>query len=175
MKLHTGDIFEFAINENSKSYGQIINILKKNTITIVIFEGQYRSRPDIQELLEDNILLFGNTFDAKLYHKNWIIIANEKSNIESIKLPYYKIGTDPVYIEDFYEKKIRKANSYEEEQLYYRPYIAPVGFELALKAYYKKLEWEENFNKMLYSNLLKSVEIVEGGDYEQKPKKKWFL
>lgn len=178
MKFKKGDIFEFAINENNKSYGQIINLFKKDAITIVIFEGQYKSRPDLEELLEDNILFFGNTFDAKLYHKYWVIVANETSNIDNIKLPYYKIDVDPVYIEDFYEKRIRQATAYEEEQLYYKAYIAPVRFETALKAYYKQIEWNnECFDKILYSSLLRSVEIVEGGGSEEKQskKKRWFF
>lgn len=176
MKLNKGDIFEFAINENTKSYGQIINTFKKDTITIVIFEGQYHSRPDIDELLEDKILFFGNTFDAKLYHKHWIVIANNTSNIDDIKLPYYKIGLAPVYIEDFYEKKLRKANSIEEKGLNYREYVAPVRFELALKAYYKVLEWDDCYDELLYDTVLKSIELVEGNDNEEKKTKKgWFF
>ena len=131
-------------------------------MTIIVFEGLYKSRPSVDELLKDNILLFGNTFDAKFYHKHWIVITNEQSNLKKIKLPYYKIGTNPVYIEDFFEKRIREIKSKEEELLYYRQYVAPVRFELALKAYYKKLEWKDIYNELLYLNFTKSIYIVEG-------------
>jgi hypothetical protein len=161
MKLQSGDIFEFSINDRSTCYGQIISTFKKDTIAIIVFEGLYKSRPDIEELLEDNILLFGNTFDAKFYHKNWIVIANEKSNLNNIKLPYYKIGTDPVYIEDFFENRIRKANANEEENIYYRSYVAPIRFETALKAYYKIVEWNDAFDDLLYSNILRSINLIE--------------
>lgn len=159
MKLKVGDIFEFSINENSKSYGQIVSVFKKDALSIIVFEGQYRSRPDIEELLQDNILLFGNTFDAKFHHNHWMIIGNETSNLSSIKLPYYKIGTEPIYIEDFFEKKLREAKGNEESILNYRSYIAPVRFETALKAFYKVVEWREEFDELLYSNVLKSAEI----------------
>lgn len=164
MKLQVGDIFEFTFNENRLCYGQIVNILKKNTITITIFEGLYKSRPDTTELMQDNILFFGNTFDAKFYHKHWIIIDNNKSNLNQIKLPYYKIDTNPIYIEDFYENKIRKAIGLEEDILEYRSYIAPVAFELAIKAYYKKSEWNDAYNKLLYVNILKEILVVEQND-----------
>lgn len=160
MKLNKGDIFEFSINDNRKSYGQIISTFKKDTISIIVFEGLYKSRPEIEELLQDKILFFGNTFDGKLYHKHWIIIENEKSNLENIKLPYYKIGTDPVYIEDFFEKKLRKASTQEEEILSYRSYVAPVRFESAVKAYYKLIEWDEVFDELLYSNILERTQSI---------------
>lgn len=173
MKLNIGDIFEFSINENTKSYGQIVSTFKKDTISIIIFEGLYKSRPKIQELLEDNILLFGNTFDAKLYHKHWVVIENEKSNLEGIKLPYYKIGTEPVYIEDFFQNRIRKASSIEDNKLYYRSYVAPIRFESALKAYYKVLVWDDSYEELLYSNLINSIDLVEK-DGIRKNKKKWW-
>lgn len=172
MKLKEGDIFEFSISENSKCYGQIVNFYKKDAFSIVIFEGSYRSRPEIEELLKDNILLFGNTFDAKFYHKHWIVIDNVKSNLDKIKLPYYKIGTEPVYIQDFFDNKIRKANSEEEQILFYKSYNAPVGFELAMKAYYKIIEWNDAYDEMLYSNVIKSIDLIENS--QTATKKKWW-
>lgn len=160
MKLREGDIFEFAFSENRLCYGQIVSTFKKGVQTIIIFEGLYKSRPDINEILEDKILLFGNTFDAKFYHKQWVIIANEKSNLKDIKLPYYKLGTDPVYIIDFFENELRKAKESEENSLEYKSYVAPVAFELAIKAYYKKIDWDESYNKLLYSDILKITESI---------------
>jgi hypothetical protein len=161
MKLKEGDIFEFSINDNSKSYGQIISTQKKDALTVLVFEGLYRSRPQISELLEDKILFFGNTFDAKFFHKHWVVIENVKSNIEKIQLPYFKLGTDPIYIEDFFGKKIRKLKPHEEKFFFYRSYVAPVRFESALKAYYKVLEWNESYDELLYSNLLKGVHLLD--------------
>nr|WP_315193871.1 Imm26 family immunity protein [uncultured Flavobacterium sp.] len=161
MKLKEGDVFEFSISENSKCYGQIVNFYKKDAFSIVIFEGSYRYRPDTEELLKDNILLFGNTFDAKFYHKHWIVIDNITSNLKDIKFPYYKIGTDPVYVQDFFDNKLRKAKANEKDVLDYKTYNAPVGFELAMKAYYKIIEWSESYDEMLYSNVIRSIDLVK--------------
>ncbi|WP_408043715.1 hypothetical protein [Tenacibaculum litopenaei] len=70
------------------------------------------------------------------------------------------------------KKKIRKADSLEEKGLNYREYVAPVGSESALKAYYKIFKWDECYDELLHNSVLKSMEIVKGVD--KKPKKKWF-
>lgn len=160
MKLHKGDIFEFTINNGRFCYGQIINVLEKKAITIIIFEGIYKSRPVVEELFSNAILFFGNTFDAKLYHKDWIIFDNYMENINSIVLPFYKVGIDPVYIEDFFKKTIRQAKSFEADVLYFRSYVAPVRFESAVKAYYKLIEWDDVFDELLYSNILLRTESI---------------
>jgi len=162
MKIQVGDIFEFQVNENSKSYGQIVDVPNKDSLVIIIFEGQYRYRPDLVELLKDNVLFFGISLDAKFYHKHWIIIGNNTSNISDIKFPYYKIGVDTVYIENFEGNRLRKASIAEELALQYRTVIAPVRFELALKAYYKQIEWKDKYNHMLYSEMVKGIQLVEG-------------
>jgi len=154
MKLKEGDLFEIKIADNIFSYGQIISTFKKKALTIVIFEGQYTERPNVNDIINEKILLFGNTFDAKFYHGDWIAFDNNKSNLSGIRLPYYKIGIDPIYVEDFYENKIRKANKDDINKLKYRDYIAPVRLESALKAYYKYLDWNEVFDELLYDKLV---------------------
>ena len=114
MKLNIGDIFEFSINDTNLSYGQIIEIPNKKSITIVVFEGQYLQRPLLEEIVNDKVLLIGNTFDAKLHHGHWSIIGNYQENLDAMALPYYKIGTEPVYVEDFKGNKVRRATKEEE-------------------------------------------------------------
>jgi hypothetical protein len=109
-------------------------------------------------------LIFGNTFDAKFYHKHWVVIGNDKTNLSNINLPYYKIGESPSYIEDFKGLKIRKCNSIENEKLVYRKYIAPVRLENAIKAYHKIIEWnDELFNPLLYTYNQMSYDLVTNG------------
>ncbi len=151
MKLLIGDIFEFRVNENNLAFGQIVNFPNNESLAIVIFKGLYLRRPLKKELIEDEILFFGITFDAKLYHKHWQIIGNDPTNLNDFELPFYKIGTGKVFVEDFYGNRIRKASKEEEEILIHKSYVAPVRFELALKAYYKSLEWKDEYNELLYS------------------------
>ncbi|MBF4518727.1 hypothetical protein IRZ71_20415 [Flavobacterium sp. ANB] len=160
MKLKNGDVFEVHFSENRLCYGQILSTHKKDAYTIVFFEGLYKSRPSVKEILADNILLFGNTFDAKFHHKHWIVFDNEKSNLDEINLPFYKLGTNPIYIEDFSGNSIRKAKADEEDKLYYRSYVAPVRFELAIKAYYKIIEWDSVYDELLYSYIISKSNSV---------------
>lgn len=160
VKLNEGDIFEFSINENSTAYGQVVSIPNKESLTIIIFESLYRTRPLLDEIIEDEIFLLGNTFDAKFYHKHWMVIGNVTSNLNDIKLPYYKVGTDPVLVESFQGEALRKATKEEAENLLYRPYVAPVRYELALKARYKILDWKEQYDELLYSKAVFSRELV---------------
>lgn len=161
MKLKVGDVFELKINDNNTAYGLIVNIADKQSLTILDFKSLYLQRPYIATIIRDQILFFGNTFDAKFYHKHWIVIGNDKSLMTDIELPYYKIGIESVFIEDFYGNRIRPASKKEEGKLIYRPHVAPVRFELAVKAYYKSLEWKPDYNSLLYSKVIDSVVAVE--------------
>ena len=164
MKLNIGDIFLIPINDKKFSLGQIVSIPNKESITVVIFKEVFSNNQieNISNVLKDTTpLLFGNTFDAKFYHKHWVIVGNDKTNLSNIKLPYYKIGDSPSYIEDFKGTKIRKCNSIEDERLVNRKYIAPVRLENGIKAYHDLLEWkDELFNPLLYSYNLLSCELV---------------
>ncbi len=75
-------------------------------------------------------------------------------------MPFYKLGTNPIYIEDFLGNSIRKAKADEEDKLYYRSYVAPVRFELAIKAYYKIIEWDSVYDELLYSNIISKSNSV---------------
>lgn len=161
MKLNVGDVFEININENNTAYGQIVNIPNKESLTLIVFKSLYTRRPSIHDIVKDKILLLGNTFDAKFYHKHWAVIGNEQASISDLRLPYYKIGLNPVFIEDFNGKRVREASTKEQELLIYRPFVAPVRFELVIKAYYKSLEWKNDYDSLLYSTVIDSVIAVE--------------
>lgn len=166
MKLKEGDIFSISVQEKGFGLGQIIKIPNKESISVAIFKEVFedvKSKALGEIIKECTPLLFGNTFDAKFYHKHWIIVGNDKSNLLNIHLPYYKIGSSPVYIEDFNEKKVRKASKEEIELLMFRKYVAPVRLENALLAYYGLGDWKDDlFNPLLYSYNLESKRLVEG-------------
>ncbi len=161
MKINEGDIFEFSINDNTTCYGQIIKIPNKESLVVVIFEGLYNSRPLLDEIVKDDILLFGSTFDARIYNGNWKVIGNTKNNLEGIHLPFYKIGIDPAYLESFDGMRIRELCPSEEGKFSYRKYVAPVRFELALKAHYKQTEWNEKYDSLLYKNVIEVIKSLD--------------
>lgn len=161
MRLKEGDLFEIKIAECVLVYGQIVSTFKKNAISIICFAGTYDRRPEVEEIINKEILLFGNTFDAKFYHGDWVVFANEKSKLIEVKMPYYKIGTDSIYVEDFFENRIRRASKEDLNLLRYRNYIAPIRFESALKAYYKYIDWADVYDELLYSKILITNKLIE--------------
>jgi len=164
MKLKEGDIFSITVGDKGFGLGQVVKIPNKESLSVVIYKELFNSlkKVNLSEILKNcTPLFFGNTFDAKFYHKHWVILGNDKLNLELIILPYYKIGSFPVYIEDFDEKRIKRASKEEEEELIFRKYIAPVRLENALLAHHGLKEWKDDlFNPLLYSYNIKSNELL---------------
>ena len=110
------------------------------------------------------IIFLGYSVDAKLYHKDWVIMDNYIDNIPKIELPFYRLGIPPedVYLVNF-KGEVKKTISIEIfNQLIYETGFSPIRFENALKAYFGFSNWEsEFFDNLLYSYTLKSIEIAE--------------
>lgn len=167
MKLKVGDIFTIPVSEGKTGFGQIINIPNKHNFIIVVFENAYTGKewPSLTEIIADRILFLGYTMDALIYHKDWKIIGNVSSNINKIKLPYYKLGTFPdVKIVNYKGDTLRKASKNEFDNLEYETVVAPVRYELALQAYHKIGKWNEDYDRLLYDRTLDSIKVVEGSD-----------
>jgi len=162
--INIGDIYKFPVNEN---WGliQIVNLPDEYTLTIIVFEKIF-SDNDIKalDLKKEKILLFGTTFDSRIYNDLWVKIANYTKNLNEIKYPYYKIGlpNEGGVILDYFENDIRPINENEFKLLQYRNITDPLPFEEMFKKYHGLLDEPYEYNKNLYSYALKSIEIVEG-------------
>lgn len=156
MKLKEGDIFTIPINEKSIGFGQIICIPNNNNFLIIVFKIKWDndSYPLLEDITSNEILLLGYTLDAKLYHKHWKIIGNIVVKKNQIKMPHYKLGTPPgeIYLLDYKDSILRACSIDEFEKLNYRTVIAPIRYENALKAFCKEIEWNDHFDKLLYSS-----------------------
>lgn len=75
-------------------------------------------------------------------------------------MPYFKLGTHPDYnLTDYKGKFIRKINKELFDKLDYLTVVAPIRYENALKAYHQIEEWRDDYDNLLYSNIL---DLVEG-------------
>jgi len=164
MRLKVGDVFTIPIDENRLGLGQIINKPNKDSLIIVVYDFSFDKEiiPSLNGLEEYKILLLGQTLDAKLYHKHWIVIGNNDKNITSIYLPYYKLGTPPkdIYIVNFKGETLRRATIHEFNTLNYQSIVAPVRYENALKAHFNLLNWDDIYDDLLYSYTLNSIKIL---------------
>lgn len=164
MKLKEGDVFTMPISELEIGFGQIVKIPNKETFIIVVYKQVYKAgeMPPLEKVCAGDLLFFGYTMDALLYHKRWEIIGNNLTNIDKIKLPYYKLGTPPnLCITDFKGKKIRKSTAVDFNKLEYLTVVAPIRFELALKAYNNIGEWKNYYDELYYIKVLESITTVE--------------
>lgn len=156
MKLKEGDVFSISLTVNEVGFGQVIAFPNRSTIMIVLFnhKEELSTNYNIEVICTSKIVFIGCTYDAKLYHNDWIIVGNYKANLTSINLPVYKLGTPPIeiYLVDYKGKKLRSVSLKEFNTLHYQTFIAPVRFENALKAFFKLQEWRsDDYDKILYN------------------------
>ena len=169
MKLKAGDIFSVIVGDKGFCLGQIVKIPNKESLSVVIYEELFHGLAS--DVLEQTVkactpLLFGNTFDAKFYHRHWEIIGNNTILLDGIKLPYYKVGRFPVCVEDFDEQKIRRESEKEKVLLVFRKYVAPVRLENALLAHHGLGEWkDELYEPLLYAYNIKSNALINANRF----------
>ena len=156
MKLTEGDVFNIPIDDKHVGFGQIIYQKNKNSgvFMIIVFKGKFKKDASLnfEEVKGSGILYMGYTMDAKLYHKHWDLMGNYPFDIDSLTLPFYRLGTPPddIYILDYTGKKLRECTLEEFDKLHYKSSVAPIRYEKALKAYHKLLDWDIDYDKLLY-------------------------
>jgi len=165
MKIKEGDVFTILVSENLTGFGQIVKIPSKNNFVIAVFKylKERNKIPEIKEVVNTSPLLLGFTTDAKLYHRHWEIIGNHPSNLEGIRMPYFKLGTPPgdSYITNYKGERVRQISTEEYSKLDFKWSRSPIGFEKALKAFHNFGEWGEDYDRLLYEKTLKSIDVVE--------------
>jgi len=163
LKVTVGDVFQIPIDDNRVGYGQVVLRPEKPVLFICVFAATTRpdQLPNIDEIIGSDILLAGNTFDAKFNHGHWTIVGNRTSNLTTIALPNYKSGMgDTAIVEAIDRSRRRPASKEEEHSLPFRTYTAPMNFELALKAIAGVGEWLREYDDLKYDDLKASSEIV---------------
>ena len=158
LKLKEGDVFNIPLNGEEIGFGQIIAIPDKSSLVIVLFDKKQGidKEIDFDKICGSRVIMLGNTFDAKLYHKDWQVIGNYTGNINNIAMPVYRLGTPPgdLYLTDYKGNRLRKITLKEFEELTYQIFIAPVRYENALRAYFGLQEWKsEDYDKLLYTRM----------------------
>jgi hypothetical protein len=164
LKLKRGDVFMIPLDEDKVGYGQIVVTSYKGAFMAAFFEKMYsrNEQPPLEAVTNDKILFLGYTLDALLYHKIWQMVGNITTNLKAIKLPYYKLGTPPDRkLVDYEGRIIRKISGDLFDKLSYQKFIAPIRYDNALKAYHHLGEWKQDYDELLYDNVLKNISLVE--------------
>jgi hypothetical protein len=163
VEVNVGDVFQIAIDDARIGYGQIVAKPEKPILFICVYAMTTRpgESPNIDEIVQSDILLAGNTFDALLNHGHWKIVGNVTSNLPSIALPVYKSGMgETAIVETLDRSRRRRATVAEENSLPFRDYAAPILFEDALKAIAGVSAWMSDYDDLQYEPLRRSSEVV---------------
>ena len=163
VKITVGDVFQIPIDSARVGYGQVVLRPEKNVLFICVFAATTRpdEAPDIHQIVQSDVLLAGNTFDAKFNHGHWRIVGNTTENLANIALPTYKSGMgNEAIVETLDRTRHRRATPEEERSLPFRTYTSPAGFEQALKAIGGVGEWLGVYDELKYDELCKSSEVI---------------
>jgi len=166
LKLKIGDLFTIPLENQETSFGQIVNFPNSKDVFIMcVFDKKQNVESEIKpkEICESPVLLLGYSTDAKLYHKDWLLVGNYTENISKIVLPFHRLGTPPtdIYLVDYSGKRIKEIDEELFNQLSYQTSYSPIRYENALKAHFKLQEWKnDDYDKLLYEYTLKGNKIA---------------
>ena len=167
LKLRQADVFTIPLSETEVGFGQIVNFpVSQHVFMICVFDhtASVTEAFDIEDICNSAVVFFGSTTDAKLYHGDWILVGNHSASTSRLEMPYFKLGTagGDMRLVDYQGKVLGAINENAFEQLEYKWSCSPIRFENALKAYRGLSEWDEAYDKLLYSRTLASVDIFHG-------------
>lgn len=161
IKIKAGDIFSVPLDETQCGFGQVAFHGKHDLYVLLFDHTSSIENLSFDNLLEKNILFAATTTDARLWHGIWKVVGNEEPPMEKVPLPYYKIGPpSDCYLEDFEGKKIRKLEGPDVEAFDFRLSVSPMRLEKALKAYYDKLPWSSDYEKLTYAYVSERSKLV---------------
>lgn len=154
MKLKNGDYFSIPITEIEIGIGQIIE-LKKHSFYFVIFKEKIKiedmNNDNIEKVFSSELLFFGETTDARLYHNIWRILGNKPPVVGKECIPYFKVKTLlGWWLIDYKGNKIQKISKEESNNYTYETSYSPIRFENALKAYYDIIPWNDSFSELFF-------------------------
>lgn len=163
IKAKIGDVFQIPIDDARVGYGQVVLFPEKSSLFICVFAATTPPgvEPDLNGIVQSDILLAGSTYDGKLWHGHWPIVGNVTTNLPSIALPVYKSGMGATAIVETLDNSRRRPATQEEERvLPLRTYTSPIGFEWALKAIAGIGDWQLEFDALKYDTLKSSSKVV---------------
>lgn len=164
IKVKVGDVFLIPIDDATVGAGCAVLDLGE-LLYLVVYEGRWsESEPPTMKQVKNLPITFAAVSnDAKLCHKDWPIIGNNRDGVNDIAKPVFKVyyfDSDSYFVEDIRKDKSRPATEQEIELLTNRFSITPIIFEKALRAFYGEIEWQPRFDRLLYSEVVKRSKVA---------------
>jgi hypothetical protein len=154
-RFRVGDVFRIPLGEDRVGYGQIAHEWGRSGghFYFVIFEhvDNRDNEVDLKELVGKDIALLALSMDALLQHGHWESIGNAEVDTARIPWPAYKEGKSPpgAYdVVDYTGSRRREASPEEVARLPFRPVIAPIRLEKALRALHGLEDWDAAYEEL---------------------------
>jgi len=167
-KIIEGDVFTIPLNDKEVGFGQVVAPYDKTSggfmVAVFDFKADDTQNISLNDVCNSELLFLGFTFDAKIYHKDWVLMGNYTDNIKTIVMPYFRLGTPPndIYIVNYKGERLKSISENVFAELAYQTEIAPIRYQNALKAHFGYGEWKsEDYDKLLYSRSIKSKGVFE--------------
>lgn len=157
-----GDLFSIPLNTTG-SYGLGIVAGKyKSELYLVLFEERFDDSLTIAKVQVSTLtpLFASSSLDAKIWHGHWPIVR-EGIDTSEIAQPVYKVEEPSGFIAESFDRKFRKVIDINvAKQLNYRKGVAPIRLENALKAHHGLAQWDNIFDELSYTTVMKSNQIL---------------
>ncbi|QTH19821.1 hypothetical protein HRJ34_15770 [Rhizorhabdus wittichii] len=151
VKLAEGDLFELDVPDGRHGYGVIVKhggLKSGGTPYVAIFKSIHRERPELTELIREEVALAGWTMDALVYHGRWNVIAHSLP-LPNIPFPNFKVEMEgKFYVTDVEGELVGEATPAELELLDYKFSRAPIAFQMAFEALHGFGDWQERYEEL---------------------------
>jgi hypothetical protein len=160
-KVRVGDVFLIPIDDTRCGVGQIAGDWK-GELYIVVYNGTWATvAVDIEKATSAEIIFAALSLDAKIYHGDWRIVGNIKTNLDQIPQPVFKVNqSGKVFLESRDRSRTRQASPSEAEVLRYRTVVAPIRLEKALKTQHGIGDWLPEYESLRADYAFESSRIL---------------
>lgn len=141
MKLEKGNIYKIPVSPEYFGIGEIVAIPDEDYFIFRVFKKIYTVDPDT---VEDSVLLLGATMDAKIYAGHWTKLHNIPIRTHS------KVSENAGVLNHPINNLVNMLLGKSETSVHDLTIVAPVRFELALKAYHNLGQWKAEFDTILF-------------------------
>ena len=90
--LESGDVFEMPLADGKFGYGVIVH--GGGVPYVIVLRSIHAKRPELSELVDDDIALVGQTMDALIYHGRWSIVFRDYPTRADVPFPNWKVRID---------------------------------------------------------------------------------
>jgi hypothetical protein len=156
VRIKTGDIIAMSLPNGKLGYGQVI--VGGVMFYVAVFRQIFDSPPELDELLQGEIIFVGWTTDALIYHSLWRVVGNRLPIAARVPFPTYKVRINGVaHIHDFNGENRRPASPEHWELLDYHASHAPIRYQNALLAHHGFGEWKDYYDEITIEHARRRV------------------